>query len=211
MIARLAAAAALALLAGCATVTDRPPVSDVNAAFRARQADLAALNRWDLHGRVALRSESEGWNASLVWWRRSDRHRIDLAGPLGSGRVRLKQDADGAELRDSEQNVLHDSSAEALLARATGWQLPVNGLNYWVLGLPAPGSPNSVALDPWGRPATLEQQGWQVEYLDYAKFSGRELPSRLFLKRRSDAPAVAPDAPATLEVRLVIERWVFGD
>lgn len=213
MILRRGALVAAALLAGCATVVDRPPVADVDGAWRARQAALAPLDSWELHGRVALRSHTEGWSASLQWVRQSDRHRIDLAGPLGSGHVRLLQDASGAELRDGDNNLWRDHSAEALLERATGWQLPVGGLNYWVLGLPAPGAPDSFELDAWGRPATLTQQGWQVQYLDYAQFSGRELPSRLFLKRRLDPPGPhAPDDEATtLEVRLVIERWVLGE
>jgi outer membrane biogenesis lipoprotein LolB len=57
----------------------------------------------------------------------------------------------------------------------------------------------------------MTQHGWQVQYLDYAQFGPYELPSRLFLKRRlgrTETPT-AGDEPATLEVRLVVERWTL--
>lgn len=201
----------LASIAGCATVPERPPAPDARAAWTARNEQLAPIDAWELHGRVALQSRAEGWSASIKWVRDADRHDIDLIGPLGSGHVRLRQDANGAELRDSERKVLRDHDAETLLYRATGWQLPVDGLNYWMLGLPAPDGPNDVQIDRWGRPERMSQHGWQVQYLDYAQVGRYELPSRLFLKRRlerAESPAAA-DEPVTLEVRLVVERWTL--
>ena len=208
---RLVAVLWLASIGGCATVVERPPAPDARAAWSARNEQLAPIDAWELYGRVALQSQTDGWSASLRWVRDADRHDIDLTGPLGSGHVRLRQDASGAELRDSEHKVLRDSNAESLLFRATGWLLPVDGLNYWVLGLPAPGGANDVQIDRWGRPQRISQHGWQVQYLDYAQFGRYELPSRLFLKRRlerAEAPAAA-DEPVTLEVRLVVDRWAL--
>ncbi len=202
---RFVVLAGVSLLAGCATLPEPPGVVDPALTWQARRAALEPLTRWELTGRVAFRSAAEGGSATLSWRRQAGHHAIDLTGPLGSGHVRLTQDADGAELRDSDRNVLRDTSAEVLLARATGWQLPVNGLNYWVLGLPVPEAANDIELDRLGRTARLTQQGWRVEYLDYAQFDGRELPSRLFLKREH---ADGDDAGA-LEVRLVIERWTL--
>lgn len=201
----------LAALAGCATVVERPPAPDARAAWAARNEQLAPIDAWELHGRVALQSQTDGWSATLRWMRDAARHDIDLTGPLGGGRVRLRQDASGAELRDSEHRVLRDHSAESLLLRATGWLLPVDGLNYWVLGLPAPGEANEVQLDQWGRPQRLSQHGWQVQYLDYAQFGRYELPSRVFLKRRVEHNATpgTGDEPDTLEVRLVVDRWTL--
>lgn len=207
---RLFAVMLLAVLSGCAAIPERPPAADRNAAWSAREHDLEPLNDWEIRGRIALRTEEEGWQADLVWRRAQDRHDIDLVGPLGSGHVRLRQDASGAVLRDSAQQVWRDSSAENLLLRATGWQLPVNGLSYWVRGLPAPGVPNVHDLDQWGRLRTLRQLGWQVDFLGYERTDALELPSRLFIKRtdvgdRASAPGAGNDP--TLEVRVVIDRW----
>jgi len=187
------------LLAGCATAPERAPVADIAAAWNARQARLARLETWSLRGRLALRTAEEGAHASLHWVRRQDVHRVDLAGPFGGGRVRVTYDGSGAELREADGKVHRDASVQELVARATGWWLPLEGLNYWVVGLPAPGAPAQRALDPWGRLQRLRQLGWTIEFLEYVREGGYELPRRLFIRRAS------PEE--TLEVRLVIEDW----
>jgi outer membrane lipoprotein LolB len=199
----LALAVVSGLVGGCATTPERPPVADPGAAWLTRQKGLQALAGWELRGRVALRTRDDGWQASLVWTRQQDRHDIDLSGPLGSGHMRLTQDRHGAQLRDSANKVLHAADVESLLIRATGWRLPFDGLNYWVLGLPAPGASGAQDIDAWGRLRTLRQSGWDIEFLGYAEFAGTELPSKLFIRREQ----VATVAGETLEVRLVIDRW----
>ena len=210
---RWLAALLLVALSGCAALPERPPVGDRDAAWSARARELGPLESWEIRGRIALRTADDGWQASLSWLRAADRHDIDLVGPLGSGHVRLRQDAKGAELRDSSQQVIRDSSAENLLLRATGWQLPVNGLSYWVRGLPAPGAASARELDEWGRLRILRQLGWQVEFLDYDRLDSLDLPSKLFIKRtdaanRDRGDTAGPGDP-TLEVRVVIDRWLL--
>jgi outer membrane lipoprotein LolB len=206
------AALLLAALSACAAMPERPPVGDRDAAWLARTRDLGPLDSWEIRGRIALRTADEGWQASLLWLRAKDRHDIDLVGPLGSGHVRLRQDASGAELRDSAQQILRDTSAENLLLRATGWQLPVNGLGYWIRGLPAPGVASVRELDEWGRLRTLRQLGWQVEFLGYERLDSLELPNKLFIRRADAGNRQSLDIAAgndpTLEVRVVIDRWV---
>lgn len=188
------------LLTGCASLPERPPVADISAAWRERQAALAGIHTWELRGRIAVRTAEDGGPASLHWVRRQDTHRIDLAGPFGGGRVRLTQEAGAAELRDSSGQTHRDSSMQRLLARATGWWLPLEGLNYWVLGLPAPDAPMELRLDAWGRLQTLEQLGWDITFTEYIEHGGYELPRRVFIRRKDDGTSM-------LEVRLAVEQW----
>jgi outer membrane biogenesis lipoprotein LolB len=52
-------------------------------------------------------------------------------------------------------------------SKRLGVRLPVNGLRYWVRGLPEPGStPGQTDAD--GRLTRLEQNGWVIEYPAYA-------------------------------------------
>ena len=171
--------------------------------WHARAAALQRLNAWDVRGRLALRSAEEGFHASLRWVREAEQHRIDLTGPLGGGHVRLTQDRNGAEFRDANDRVDRDVSVRSLLRRRTGWDLPLEGLNFWLLGLPAPDVPAQHELDAWGRLKSLEQLGWEVRFVEYVQLGATELPSRVFIRRRSD---VAADR--TLEVRLVVEEWL---
>lgn len=195
----------LLALAGCATIPERPPVADADAAWSARAQDLGALPAWELRGRVALRAGDDGAQASLVWLRQGEHHQLDFFGPLGRGHLRLTQNATGAELRDSDQRVLRNTSAEALLAQTTGWQLPLAGLRYWVLGLPDPNAAATPELDAWGRLKSLQQLGWDIRFLDYTQVATRELPGKVFLSRAAAGPGAS-----ALEVRLVIERWSFN-
>lgn len=196
----------MALCAGCAALPERPPVANPENAWQVRQASLASVNAWDIRGRLALRSADEGFQVSLHWIRDQHVHRIDLTGPLGGGRVRLTQDKNGAELRDANEKLYRDSSVRQLLARTTGWDVPLEGLNFWVLGLPAPEAATKSQLDRWGRLMVLEQQGWEIRFLEYARQGAHELPTRVFVKRVSGAMG-----DTTLEVRLVVEKWSLPD
>lgn len=205
-------AGALLLLGGCASIPERPPVGDRAATFEARQRDLAPLNRWRLTGRIGLQTADEGWQATLVWVRERDEHKIDLMGPLGRGHMRLTQDAQGAVLRDADQRSYYAANGEALLLRTTGWQVPLKGLNHWMLGLPVPGVDADSELDDWGRLKRLRQLGWDIEFLEYTAHGVLELPSKLFMKRRevprlAARAGTAPVENGELEVRLVVERW----
>jgi len=205
---------AAATLAGCASIPpQRPPVADPELTWQTRQLELRPVNSWEINGRLAMRTAEEGWQATLRWVRKQERHNIDLMGPLGRGHLRLTQDRYGAELRDSDQHTYRDSSVQQLLQRATGWNVPLEGLNYWVLGLPVPDVPRTQNLDEWGRLKTLQQQGWGIEFLEYTRQGANELPSKLFIKRQPSFIEAAHDDPdaaeATLEVRLVIDRWGF--
>ncbi len=189
-------------LAACAAVPARAPLEDPAAAWELRRTALVRLDAWDLRGRLALRTEAEGAHASLHWVREGERHRMNLAGPFGGGRVRVVYDDSGAELRDAAGEVYRGRSVEELLARATGWWLPLEGLNYWVLGLPAPEAPAETEIDAWGRLRTLAQRGWRIDFLEYAPVDGYELPARVFIRRLSRDDVM-------LEARIAIERWAL--
>lgn len=200
------------MAAGCATVADRRPLEDAASAWQARQLRLASLKVWDIQGRMSARTPDQGWHASLRWVRDNERHNIDLWGPLGRGHLRLIQDRFGATLRDADQNTYWAENGQQLLFETTGWWLPLDGLNYWVLGVPIPEIPGQHALDESGRLKTLQQLGWDIRFLRYKRTGAYEFPSKLFIRRRAyegDRSSVDDENPAILEVRLVIERWTL--
>ena len=196
-----------AMAAGCATAPSIPPVENPAATWQVRQAQLRPITAWNIQGRLAMRTAKEGWQASLNWIRDGERYSIDLTGPLGRGHLRLTRDDQGAELRDAEQHSWHAENPELLLYRTTGWLVPLDGLNYWVLGLPWPGNTANQELDPQGRLKSLAQSGWDIRFLEYTRYGSLDLPSKLFIKRQGGSPNDLPVEDATLEVRLIIERW----
>jgi outer membrane lipoprotein LolB len=200
-----------ALVSGCATAPSPPPVENPAATWEARQTQLRPITTWNIQGRMAMRTQEEGWQATLNWVREGERHRIDIIGPLGRGHLRLTRDNHGAELRDADQHSWRAENPELLLYRTTGWLVPLDGLNYWVLGLPLPDIAASQELDPQGRLKTLAQSGWDIRFLEYTRYGSLELPSKLFLKRQGRGTNGIPAGDTTLEVRLVIEHWTLNN
>jgi outer membrane lipoprotein LolB len=193
------------LCLSCATPLPRPPAERLQQLWQARESALAPIQHWELRGRLAVRADDRGGQASLIWKRDAAQHTIRLNGPLGRGVVLVTQNETGAQLQDAEQRVFHAANAEELLYRYTNWRLPLTNLNFWVRGVPVPDLPSSWELDNAGRLKTLRQQGWEVQYQDYVQSGFHELPSRLTLIHSPDT--TTPDMPATMEVRLVIDRW----
>ena len=72
--------------------------------------------------------------------------------------------------------------------------LPVSGLTWWVQARPAPGSAFEATHDADGRIAQLKQDGWVIDYLQYADDAPRR-PRKLVVTREG------------LEIRLVADDW----
>jgi outer membrane lipoprotein LolB len=209
----LGAALAAALLSACATPPTRAPAPDPGAEWAQRQRVLSPIKNWELNGRLSMSAANEGWQASLRWQHRDHRQTINLAGPLGGGALRLTKDEHGASLRDADQQTYRAHDLRTLMRRMTGWDVPLDGLHYWVLGVPMPEVPRQEQIDDWGRPKTMHQLGWDIEFLEYTRVGLHDLPAKLFLKRRlpgvDNGDIDGPRGDAVLEVRLVISHWAL--
>jgi len=201
-------------LAGCSVAPTRP-VENAALAWQAREARLQQITAWDIQGRLVLRSGDEGGQMSLHWRRDGENDVIDLSGPLGKRLLRLSQNPAGAELRDAEQKIFRAENAQVLLFNTTGWQVPLAGLHYWILGIPVPAAAERHSLDERGRLKSLSQWGWDIRLLDYARYNDEELPRRLSLRL---SPETATDGPTdtdaarqtpALELRLSIAQWTL--
>jgi outer membrane lipoprotein LolB len=179
----------------------RPADAQLEMRWIQHASALRPVSHWDLRGRLAVRTDSRGGQASLAWRREANRHSIQLNGPFGSGAVRVTQDSQGARLQDAENRVFEAANAEQLVALYTGWNLPIANLDWWLRGLPVPEQPLSRELDDAGRLRLLHQQGWTVQYQEYKRVEEFDLPSRLTLTRAAEG--VLPG----MEARFVIERW----
>lgn len=182
------------LLAGCAaTPPVIPPVADPQQVWFEHQQQLAGVADWHLGGRIAIRTEDEGWQASIDWRQQGQDYVIQLVGPLGQGSLRLQGDGRFVTLSDGESTLV-DEDAEALLYRQMGWRVPVSALRHWALGLPAPGAAEQ-EINSQGLLARLRQAGWSIEFRDYIRRGELALPGRLFISNHN------------AQVRLVVDRW----
>ena len=184
----LAGLLAVLSLAGCATT----PVLESS-------QSAAALDAWQLMGRVSLTRGEEGWHASLNWQQQGDHFYLKISGPLGQGGFQLNGDDRGVVLVDADGKTFAAEDADVLLAQVTDWQLPVMGLRYWIRGLPAPGAGEAQSSkDDSGRLNRLVQSGWTINYNRYQIVDDISLPDKLQLLRDDIA------------VRIVVDKWELG-
>ena len=187
----------IALLAGCAGLTSRESVEGQGDAKRwqAHKTRVAALDGWQISGKVGIRAPKDSGSGTLFWLQRQDYYDIRLSGPLGRGAARLTGREGAALLEVANQGRYEAASPEALLEEQLGWRLPVSHLFWWVHGLPAPDSRSRVTLDTQSQLARLEQDGWQLQYLSYVEQNGYRLPERIKLHGKD------------LDITLVIKDW----
>jgi len=181
-------------LSGCATAPQLSLVPQFD--WSERQQQLAHIQRWSFSGRVAIKgANNESWSASLRWQQDGDSYDIQLSGAFGQGAARLFGYDGYAVIEMAEHSALTANSAEALMQQQLGWYMPVQGLKYWLLGMPEPDSVSQHTFNEVGRLRSLQQSGWRVSYRDYLNVGGLELPRKLELEN------------SRLRARLVIDGW----
>jgi len=189
----LALAFVLAMvLAGCQTVPV-PPAPQV--AWSVRRPALQSLDRFGLHGRVAVAVGDQGFNAGLRWKQSAAVTSLALTGPLGAGGVEVTAEGGDLSVVTSSGKRLDNTAARAELESKLGFQPPLTSLRYWVLGVPDPGAPASVQIDSQQRLTELTQDGWRVDYNAYMSVGAQWLPRLLTLRR------------AQVRVRMVVDGW----
>ena len=186
---------AFVLLTGCAVAPMTSP--EATKAWTARQSALLKLTQWNAAGRIGVVNGPDGWHAGFQWAQQDSGYRIDLIGPLGQGRIRVEGDEQTVQIQTADGQTQTAPDPDALLEQAVGARLPVNGLRYWIRGLPEPGASPTLQTDAEGRLTRLEQNGWTIEYPAYAYAAplNLDLPERIIARRQD------------LSVKLIIEDW----
>jgi len=181
------AAAGAVLLAACT-----PALLEHDVPARA----VAARATFELTGRLSARHGSEALAANFRWTHERERDELDLSSPLGQTIARLSGDASGVRLQTSDGRVETASDWSSLTTRALGWPLPVEGLAFWIQGLPRAGAPAAIEPGSDGMPAALRQDGWNIVYQAFERDGdGVPRPQRLTL----DFPEV--------ELRIAVDSW----
>ncbi len=190
-------------LAGCSTfapnstpLVDGSPLGLHHLSRPQRQQQLRNLQNWSSQGSIALRNSKKGWNASFAWRQSQQNSVLDLFGPLGTNHIQLTSAPGHATLKTTQQTY-SAANAETLLEQHIGWQLPVNDLQYWLRGLPAPGTRTRQSYDMNNHLAQLTQQGWHLIYLRYISVNNVDLPDRILI--------TSPEWTA----HIIIHRWQF--
>lgn len=186
---------AASLLGGCALFRGPDvPQQPSEGRWLERKAALERIDRFSLQARVASNG-SLGMKGELRWQQNPDgSFDLRFAGPFGVGALSIAGNPTMVEVRSREGSQV-TADPEGWLQRKLGWTLPIGGLRYWALGLPAPGSPATIELDAEGEIAALEQDGWRLEYDEYQPAGPVSLPRRFQM------------AKPEVTIKLVADRW----
>lgn len=180
------------LLTACSTTQTLKPITGGGYASPAGYSD------WQFQGRIAIRRGDEGWHAGLFWQSSASGYQIKISGPLGQGVMHLTGNEQGVFLQTADGQIVTAPEPGQLLKRATGWELPVDGMHYWIRGLPVPGVSYQETRDSLGLPQYLQQSGWDISYQDFHRQQQADWPNRI----RFEAGDVV--------VKLIIDHWLIG-
>ncbi|GAC1328631.1 MAG: hypothetical protein NVSMB15_00250 [Steroidobacteraceae bacterium] len=181
-----------ALLAACVTARRAPAPPPLG--WEQRVADLQRLDSWRLDGRAAVAVGTQGWQANLNWQQQGDSTMVHLAGPLGVGALVLKRTGDGLSLNGAAPS----STVLAQLRERLGFELPLDQLRFWLLGVPDPRAAFELERNPQGRVLRLTQSDWIIDIDRYMPFEGDVLPAHLVLSREG------------VRVRIAVDHWGRG-
>jgi outer membrane lipoprotein LolB len=180
-----------AALAGCATVRHAPHPFGAPAPWDERLTQLERAEVWQLDGRAAAALGQQGWQASLTWRQNGSSSDLHLAGPLGVGATEIRLTPAGLSLNGAPPSV----TVMAELEEKLGFNLPLDTLRFWLLGIPDPSIPFDLTRNEQDRALRLSQGGWTIDYDQYMPSNGDVLPKRLVLTR------------STARLRIAVDHW----
>ncbi|SFR74419.1 outer membrane lipoprotein LolB [Marinobacter daqiaonensis] len=195
------------LMSACASIqqeplpeglTEQPPAD-----WAERQARLQAFDQWRLTGKLAVRQPGENASAVINRWTQSNEHyELALSSAfLGMGSTRLEGSPGYIRLETPDGESYASSDPQGLIYAATGWELPIDALMWWIKGLPAPEGDFRLAFDQAGKLAQVRQLGWTIRYERWRDFVDErpELPARLTARKGEKL------------VRLIVTSWTRTD
>ena len=178
----LAAGAATLLLAGCFSGIKPESTADTGNSelarhnWEARRSALQRVQNFSLQGRLA-ESGLVSFGGDLSWIQTGPSFQARFYGPLGVGAFAISGSPGNMEIHN-KNGTYQTQEPEVLMQQQFGWSLPVAGLRYWVLGLPAPGGEAALKLDDAGHILSMSQNGWELVYSEYQNVAGLDLPRK---------------------------------
>lgn len=169
---------AVFLLEACSVQTPQP--GPTIADWEQHHQQLAQLSIWSMEGKLGYRDSRDGGSAWVNWQQSGVAFELQLHGPFGAGATQISGDADFAALQRGDRETIYAPSPAALTEQLFGWQWPVDQLQYWVKGIPAPNAPlDASSHNSDGTLATLDQANWQLTFSQYQQVGAWVLPGRI--------------------------------
>lgn len=165
-----ATAAALLVLAGCATQQPPRQPSTSNAT-----TSLSTQTNRAYHGRFAVQyvdqnGQQRNAYGNFDWHETDSTVTLQLLNPLGQTLALVTSAPSQATLELPNRQPLTADNVSTLMQQALGFALPIEGLRYWLQPSVAPTSKATTEKDPQQetRLKEIQQDGWTIDYVAYA-------------------------------------------
>lgn len=186
------------------TVVDKKAVikapTTKQSAWKQRQQYLARKAAWNLTSKIALRYRADHWTFGLNWAQKAvKQYSMQINNPLtGAVVAKLTRNNAGVSLLSDDGKTYRDNDEERLLTSQSGVTLPLKGMQHWVRGLSSPiYKLDQLVLDSQGRPQSLMQAGWKIEYSKYLTPSYNAMPGKVVITRTKDS----------VYLKMIAKKW----
>ena len=184
---KYAAIALLLMLAGCVSVPSGP---DLGTREAERTQYLVAHADWSFSGRLAYSHAGKGGSAQILWQQKGSVSDLRISAPLAMGSVRIRFDANNAQMFDASGRELRSGKPDELLAQLLQIPMPTGDL---ASGLRAfwPKSPEQTASAALG---AITLADWSWTYTNWREEPVR-LPGKIEIQR------------GQTRLRIIIDQW----
>lgn len=185
----------IAGISGCAGMGEDVS-SPVTTVMRVCQNEIELAGRFSVrYGQDGLEQAAHG---QFQWVQAGGRTDIKLLSPLGQTIATIELAPMAAKLTMAGKAPRTAIGADALVAQALGWPLPVSGLRGWLQGCAQTVDGEHFVATP-DRSEVRTRDGWRLQYLAWEQDNGVPRPKRIDLERRTGGGEVS--------LRLVIDDW----
>ena len=184
-------------MSACATLpppaTQPPTTSSIS---QKHLAKLDSIKAFSLKGRLGVVTNPRGFTGGIDWQHQLINDNIDVYSPVGGKVANIVKNPNGVTLTTQDGHSIKANDAETLTETTLGWRLPLSGLSDWALGKPTSSKIEAATWDEAGQLITLQQDGWDISYENYAETNGVSLPNKIVLKSEK------------VNLKLLVEKWV---
>ncbi len=146
---------------------------------------LQQLSCWEVTGRIAIDNSQEHITASFKWQQTQDQFNVHFYSPYSSDTITIAGN-------QQQFKVIASSSPDVQLEQ----NLPLPQLSSWLKGMATSiSTPANISYDRYNQLQTLQQDGWLIEYQNYADLAPVSLPEKLTI------------TDGQIKAKILIKNW----
>ncbi len=198
------------MLTACQTLPPAPaPSAEVPATASRHFQVVHQVQQFQVQAKLAVQWSGKGYTARMRWQHLAPQQ-DDMAifSPLGQQVARIQRDSQQVSLTDQQGHLHQAQDVGSLTEHLLGWRLPLQGLQYWMLGAPDPRSTFQASYNNDGQLRQLQQDGWQIDYAPFATTTHAASQRPISMTPWPDAlPTELRLSQGEIRLKLVVQEW----